>query len=108
MNDYDLSVFYHPNKANVVANTLSRMTICSVSHIEESKIDLVKDVHRFTRLGVKLEDSLNSGFMVYHNSESSLEVDEKSKKHLDKLIMELHEFVLGKHNDSFSLGGMMS
>ena len=29
---------------------------------------IVKDVHRFARLGVRLEDSPNGGFMVHHNS----------------------------------------
>ena len=108
MKHYDISVFHHPSKAIAVADTLSRMNLCSVSHLVESKIDLVKDVHRLARLGVKLEDSLNTSFMVHHNSKSSLEVEEKSKKHLHKFVMELHELVLGKLNDSFSLGGMVS
>ena len=42
----------------------------SVSHADEVKKDLVKDVHRLARLGVRLENSPNGGFMVYHNSKS--------------------------------------
>ena len=34
----------NPRKANVVANTLSRMTRDSVSHVEEQKNDVIKDV----------------------------------------------------------------
>ena len=45
--------------------------------------------------------------MVHHNFESSLVVEVKSKRHLDQLLMELKE-VLGKLNESFSLGGMVS
>ena len=41
---YNMSVLYHPGKANVVADALSRMTMGSVSHIDEAKKDLVKDV----------------------------------------------------------------
>ena len=52
LKDYDMSVLYHPNKANVFANSLSQMTMGSVSHVEESKKYLVKDVHRFSRLGL--------------------------------------------------------
>ena len=59
---YDISVLYHPGKANVVADALSRMTMGSVSHIDEAKKDLVKDVHRLARLGVRFQDSLNGGF----------------------------------------------
>ena len=108
LKDYDMSVIYHPDKANVVADSLSRMTMVSVSHVDEAKKDLVKDVHRFPRLGVRLEDSPNGGFMVHHNFESSLEVEVKSKQHLDQPLMELKVSVLGKINESFSLGWMVS
>ena len=57
LKDYDMSVLYHPDKANVVANALSRTTMSSVSHIDEAKKDLVKHIHRLARLGVRLEDS---------------------------------------------------
>ena len=66
--DYDMSVLYHPNKDNVVADALSRMTMGSVSDVEEAKKDLVKDVHRLARFGVRLEDSPYGG-MVHHNFE---------------------------------------
>ena len=48
-----MSVLYHPSKANVVADGLSRVTIGSVSHVEEAKKELVKDVHRLGILGVR-------------------------------------------------------
>ena len=69
LKDYNMSVVYHPNKANVVEDALIRMTMGSVSHVEEVKKDLVKDVHRLSRLVARLEDSLNGGFMVHHNSD---------------------------------------
>ena len=40
-----MSVLYHPDKANVVSDALSRLSMGSVSHVEESKRNLVKDVH---------------------------------------------------------------
>ena len=49
LNDYDMSVLYHLGKANAVMDVLSRMIMRSVSHVEESKKDLVKDVHRLAR-----------------------------------------------------------
>ena len=79
------------------------MNMGSFSHSEDSKKYLVKNVHRFSVLGVRLEDSLNSGFTVHHNSESSLVVEVKYKKHLDQPSMELKVSILGKLNDSFSL-----
>ena len=69
MKDYDTSVLYHHTKANVVVEALSRMTIGSVSHIDKAKNDLVRDVHRLSRLGVRLEDLFSDGsFMVNNNS----------------------------------------
>ncbi|XP_069154386.1 uncharacterized protein [Solanum lycopersicum] len=103
--DYDMSILYHRGKANVVADALSRMIMGSVSLVEEAKKYLVKDVHRLTRLSVRLKDFQNSGFMVHHNSESSLVVEVKTKKQLDQPLMELNESVIVKLNESFSLGG---
>ena len=47
MKDYDMSVFYHPRKANLVAAALSSMTVGSMSHVEEGKKGLVKYVHNW-------------------------------------------------------------
>jgi len=41
-----MSVLYHPDKANVVVNALSRFSIGSVAHVEDEKKELVRDVHR--------------------------------------------------------------
>ena len=68
LKDYDMSVLYHLDKANVVADAVIRITMGSVSHIDEAKKDLVKDVHRLSMLGVTLENSSDGGFMVYNNS----------------------------------------
>ena len=107
LKDYDLNFLYHPDKANVVGDSLSRTTMGSVSLIDEAKKDLVKEVHRLARLGVRLEGSPNGGAIVHHNSESSLVVEVKSKQHLDKTLIELKESVLDKLNESFPLGGMV-
>ena len=37
LKDYDMSVLYHPDKANIVVDALSRMTMGSVSHIDEAR-----------------------------------------------------------------------
>ena len=53
--DYDMSMLYHPGKSNVVVDALSRMTMVSMSHVDEADKDLVKDVHRGACLGFQLE-----------------------------------------------------
>ena len=42
LKNFDMSVHYHPSKANVVADTLSRLSMGSVSHIDDEKKELVK------------------------------------------------------------------
>ena len=49
-----MTVHYHPRKGNVVEDSLSILSMISVSHVEEEMKDLVKDVHRLARLGVQL------------------------------------------------------
>ena len=79
----------------------------SVSHLNEAKKDLAKEVHRLDRLGVRLEISPDGGAIVHHNSESSLVVEVKSKQQLDLALMEFKESVLCKLNESFNFGGMV-
>ena len=46
LKDYDMSVHYHPGKANVVEDALSRLSMGSVAHVVEEKKELVRDVHK--------------------------------------------------------------
>ena len=41
-----MGILYHPSKANVVGDSLIRMTMVNVSPVEGGLKDLVKDVHR--------------------------------------------------------------
>ena len=59
-----MSVLYHPGKANVVADALSRVSIGSVLHVVEGKKDLARDVHRLARLGIRLFDSAEGSIRV--------------------------------------------
>ena len=70
--------------------------------------NFIKDVQRLVLLGVQFNDSPNGGFIVHHNSDSSLVVPMKPKKHLDLLLIEFKESVLGKLNESFSQEGWYS
>ncbi|WMV33463.1 hypothetical protein MTR67_026848 [Solanum verrucosum] len=51
-----MNVLYHPGKANVVADTLSRLSTGSVAYVEEDKKELAKDVHLLAHLGVLFMD----------------------------------------------------
>ena len=79
LKDYDMSVLYHHDKASVVADALSRMTVDSASHLYEAKKVLARELHRMARLGVRLEIFMDGGAIVHNNCESSLVVEVKSK-----------------------------
>ncbi|WMV46729.1 hypothetical protein MTR67_040114 [Solanum verrucosum] len=97
-----MSVIYYPTKANVVADTLSRLSMGGVSYIEDGKKDLVRDVHRLTRLCVCLIDSNEGGVIVPNGSESSLIYDVKAKQDLDPVLVELKKSVFKKEIEAFS------
>ena len=54
LKDYDMSMHYYHGKVNVVVDALSRLSKVSVAHVEEERNELVKDVYRLARLGVRL------------------------------------------------------
>ena len=49
-----MGMHYHPGKTNVVVDALSRLSMVSVAYVVEKRKELVKDVHRLARLGVRL------------------------------------------------------
>ena len=64
LKDYDCQILYHPGKANVVADALSRKSMGSLSHIaEQKKKKIVKEVHNLLNEGCSLELS-NSQPMI--------------------------------------------
>ncbi|KAF3684292.1 hypothetical protein FXO37_01413 [Capsicum annuum] len=64
LKDYDISVLYHSGKANVVADALNRLSMGSVSYVEDSKKKLSQEVHQLARLGVRLVDSAEGSIWV--------------------------------------------
>ncbi|XP_075101689.1 uncharacterized protein LOC142177123 [Nicotiana tabacum] len=52
LKDYDIDILYHPGKANVVADALSRCSMGSLAHVEEDKRTMTKEVHQLASLGV--------------------------------------------------------
>ena len=82
-----MSVHYHPGKANVVADSLSRLSMGSVAHVDENRKELVKDVHRLARVGVCLIRISHRGVTVQNAGESSLVVEVKEKQKSDPILL---------------------
>ena len=61
LKNYEMNVHYHPGKDNNVCDSLCMMSMGSIAHIKDGKKELVKDIHRLARLGVRLVDSTSGG-----------------------------------------------
>ena len=55
-----------------VTQELRRLSMMSTTHVKEQKRELAKDVHRLSRLIVKLMVSTEGGIVVTNGAESSL------------------------------------
>ncbi|KAK4339547.1 hypothetical protein RND71_041009 [Anisodus tanguticus] len=64
LKDYDVDIFYHPGKANVVVDTLSRKSIGSLRHIKVDKLEMTRDLYQLASLSVRLLDSGDGGVVV--------------------------------------------
>ena len=55
LKDYDCSILYHPGKANMVADALSRKSAGSLAHISIERRPIIKELHELIELGLQLK-----------------------------------------------------
>jgi len=84
-----MSTLYHPGKANVVNDALSRLFMGSTTHFEEDKKELARDVYRLARLRVQLMGSTEGEVVVMNGAKSSLVSEVKEKQDQDPIFLEL-------------------
>ena len=53
LKDYDYSILYHPDKANVVADALSRKSSGSLAHISTERRALVRELYELIDQGLQ-------------------------------------------------------
>ena len=100
LKDYDCSILYHPGKANVVADALSRKSMGSLAHIAKTRRPLISELHELEASGIKFEVKEPSLLLAHVELRSSLleriKAAQVEDPHLDKIIGEVKK---GKVND---------
>ena len=72
LKDYDCTILYHPGKANVVADALSRKSMGSLAHVSVYQRPLAKKVRKCLNDRVMLSISEVGGMIAHVQVRSSL------------------------------------
>ena len=71
LKDYDCSILYHPGKANVIADALSRKSSGSLAHVGTERRPLVKELHELIDQGLQWKVTKNETRQHQHRGEVS-------------------------------------
>nr|XP_009804253.1 PREDICTED: uncharacterized protein LOC104249515 [Nicotiana sylvestris] len=91
--DYDVDILYHPGKANIVADALSRKSIGSLSHVEVDKVKMTKYLCQLASLQVRLVDAEGGRILVQNTAKSSFVTEVKERQHEDPELIKLRESI---------------
>ncbi|KAH0681196.1 hypothetical protein KY284_022281 [Solanum tuberosum] len=100
---YDIDILYHPGKANIVADALSRKIMARTYGQPVERQGITKDLCQLASLGVRLLESPDEGVIVQNAAESSLVVEVKEKQYIDPILLKLKEIVQQGMTKAFEL-----
>ena len=94
LEDYECDILYHPGKANVIADALSRKFSGSLAHISIEKRPLIQELHELVDQGLMMKISRSGGLIAH------FWVRIKAAQSRDSVLVELEENVrVGKFTD---------
>ncbi|KAF3619188.1 Cyclin-B2-4 [Capsicum annuum] len=100
-----MSLQNHPSKANMVADSLSRLSMRSLAHMDKEKWELVKNTHCLANLEVHLLDTENGGVIIQEVAQSSLGAEIKEIYMLDPILMRIKGDIVGQKVMAFEISG---
>ena len=96
LKDYDITILYHPGKANVVADALSRKagSMGSLAHLKVSRRPLSREVQTLANNFMRLEVNEKGGFLACVEARSSFLDKIKGKQFNDEKVFRIRDKVL--------------
>ncbi|XP_060212020.1 uncharacterized protein LOC132639597 [Lycium barbarum] len=99
---YDAEILYHPGKANVVADALSK-SMGSLLYVPAEKLEMTRELYRLANLGVHLLVSEETGITLQNISQSTLASDVKTQQNEDPVLASIKEGVQQNRISTFEL-----
>ncbi|XP_072080971.1 uncharacterized protein [Arachis hypogaea] len=103
LKDYDCTILYHPGKANIVADALSRKSMGSLAHITLARRPIFGEVHQLEASGIQFDLGESGIFLAHIRAQSSLIEQIKAAQRDDQKLRKLIEDVRNGRNSDFSL-----
>ena len=96
LKDYDITILYHPGKANIVADALSRKagSMGSLANLQVSRHPLAREVQILANNFMRLEVLEKGGFQACVEARSSFLDKIKGRKFVDEKLSQIREMVL--------------
>nr|XP_009591084.1 uncharacterized protein LOC104088153 [Nicotiana tomentosiformis] len=104
LKDYDINIIYHPGKANVVEDALSRKSMGVLAHLAVQRRTLGREIQKLANDGIRLDETEEGGVTAYALAQSSLVAHVKAKQDEDPYLVKLKEGVRNQEITAFTLG----
>ena len=93
LKDYDITILYHPGKANVVADALSRKveSMGSLAHLQVSRRPLAREVQTLANDFMRLEILEKGGFLACEEARFSFLDRIKGKQFTDEKLSRIRD-----------------
>nr|XP_033515567.1 uncharacterized protein LOC117280018 [Nicotiana tomentosiformis] len=103
LKDYDYNICYHPDKANVVVDALSRRSMGSLTRLCVVERPIVKEAQQIASQEVRLDENYDGRLIASMGAKSTLVEQVKAKQFDDPSLLKLKEGVLGGKIKNFTL-----